>query len=180
LIIEKAPVNPYAPPQAALDTTPGLGCARDGKVLIVPAGEGLPARCVKCNQPAIMDKPRTFTWHSPGWYLLILLAVLIYVIVGMIVRKKVRLAIGLCEAHRARRRTLNLTGAGLFVAGLGALFAGIHFDVEALGWIGALALLASVIVALFAASGLSVARIDDGQARFRGCGKAFLDSLPQG
>ncbi len=177
--IDKAVANPYAPPQSSLQSTAGQGCWRYKKLLVVPAGEVLPHRCIKCNAPAVMDKPRTFTWHSSRWYLLILLAVLVYVLVGLLVRKKVKLQVGLCEAHRQRRRTLNYTGLGLFLFGGAALFAGIHFENEPMGWIGGLSLLASVIVALVAGSTLSPSRIDATEARFSGCGKAFLDSLPQ-
>jgi hypothetical protein len=178
LNFEKAIVNPYAPPQSSLKSA-GNTCFRDGKVLVVPTGEALPERCVKCNGPATMDKPKTYSWHHPGYYLLILVGIIVYVIVGMIARKKVQLAVGLCAAHRQRRRTLNLTALGLFVFGCLGLFGGMHFDLEPLGWTAALALLASVILALVAGSLLSPARIDEHEARLRGCGAAFLESLPQ-
>lgn len=175
-----APTNPYAPPQSFLETpTGGNGCRREGKLLVVPAGASLPERCVKCNAPAIMDKPRSFTWHSSGWYLLILLALLVYVIVGMMVRKKVTLAIGLCEAHRKRRRIGQYSALGVMLFGVAAIFAGAQFDEPPYVALGILALLIAAVVAMSAGRFLSPARIDDVEARFRGCGKAFLDSLPQ-
>ncbi len=175
---EKAVANPYAPPQSSMRAA-GTECYRDGKVLVVPRNEGLPERCVKCNAPATMDKPRTFTWHSSGWYLLILIGLILYVIIAVIVRKKVKLELGLCDLHRQRRRTLNLTALGLLVFGCVGLFGGIHYEYEPLGWSAALALLVSVIVALVAGNTMSPVRIDDSEARFRGCGAAFLDSLPE-
>jgi hypothetical protein len=178
LNVEKAVINPYAPPQSALKAS-GPECYRDGKLLVVPAGQGLPARCVKCNAPATMDKARTYSWHSPGWYLLLFVAVLVYLIAHVIVRKKVKLEIGLCAAHRQRRRNLNLTALGLFVAGGLCIFGAVHYGYEPLGWTAALVLLVSVVVAIFAGGIVSPTRIDDTEARFRGCGAAFLDSLPQ-
>ena len=169
--------NPYAPPQSSLGESPGRGCSREGDKLVVPAGAGLPERCITCNAPAIMDKPRTFTWHSSGWYLLILLTPLLYIIVGLIVRKKVTLAPGLCPAHRRRRSLLNWSGFGMFVLGSASLYVAIQIEHEPLGWFGALTLIASVITALYAARSLTPVHIDNVEARFRGAGAPFLDSL---
>lgn len=178
-IVDKSTVNPYAPPQSLLETPTQHNCSRDGKLLVVPAGGSLPERCVKCNAPATMDKPRKYAWHGAGWYLFILLAVLIYVIVGMMVQKKVTLAIGLCETHRKRRRIGRFIALLVMFAGIGAIFTGAQFEQPAYVALGILALLIAVIVAMWAGRFLSPARIDDAEARFRGCGKAFLDSLPQ-
>jgi hypothetical protein len=169
--------NPYAPPQS-FGEAPGGRCSRAGDKLVVPAGAGLPERCIKCNEPAIMERPRTFTWHSPGWYLLILLTPLLYIIVGLIVRKKVTLAPGLCPAHRRRRSLLNWTGFGMFMLGIACFYAAVQIEHEPLGWAGALVLIAAVVTAVFAGRSLTPVRIDEGEARFRGAGEAFLDSLP--
>jgi hypothetical protein len=176
--LEKPVINPYAPPRSALDAALASGCSRDGKLVVVPTGAALPARCVKCNAPALLDRPRAFSWHHPGWYLLIVLAVLVYIIVGLIVRKKVWLAIGLCEHHRSQRRMLNLTAVGMFLLGAAALYCAFAFDLTPLGWAGLVALVVALVAALWATSTLSVARIDEQEARFRGCSAAFLDSLP--
>ncbi len=178
--IDKDNANPYAPPQAKnWQANTGLGCWRDGNILVVPTGEALPDRCVKCNAPAVKDKPRAFTWHHPGWYLLLLLYVIGYVIVGLLVRKKVKIAIGICDAHRRRRRILHYCGLGLFLFGSAAIYCAAHFEYAPIGLVGAVALLVSVIVAVIAGPLLSVARIDADEARFRGCGEAFLKSLRQ-
>ncbi len=176
--LAKPPVNPYAPPQAALDTREGTDCWRDGKELVVPAGAELPHRCVKCDAPAVMDRPRTFTWHSPGWYVLLFVAVLVYIIVALIVRKKVRISLGLCEAHRQRRSTLNKTAVGILALAGATLFGAISYENSVLGWTTAALLAVGIVVAIVAATTLSAARISDTEARFRGCGKDFLDSLP--
>ena len=176
--LDKDVINPYAAPRSALDAPLASGCSRDGKLVVVPAGAALPARCVKCNAPALLDRPRAFSWHHPGWYLLIVLAILVYIIVGMIVRKKVWLAIGLCAHHRSQRRILNLTGVGMFLFGAAAIYGALAFDLAPLGWAGLVALLVALVAALCATSTLSVVRIDEQEARFRGCGAAFLDSLP--
>ncbi len=125
-----------------------------------------------------MDRPRSFTWHDPGWYLLILLMLVVYIIVGLIVRKKVTLALGLCMAHRQRRNVLNWSGFGMFVLGIACIYAAVQIEHEPLGWTGLLILIASVITAVVAGRSLAPVGIDHAEARFRGAGKAFLDSLP--
>lgn len=176
--LDKAVANPYAPPQSVSEAS-SSACYRDGKLLVVPTGQALPERCIKCNAPAILDKPRTFSWHSPGWYVLLFVAILVYIIAAVIVRKKVKLAVGLCAAHRQRRRTFLLTALGLLVFGCLSIFVAIQFEFELLGWLAVPVLLVALIVALYASSTLSPARIEDAEARFRGCGEVFLNSLPE-
>ncbi len=179
---DKPVANPYAPPQSALNSS-GTECFRDGKLLVVPAGQGLPERCVKCNAPATMDKPRTYSWHSPGWYILLFVALLFvallfYIIAHLIVRKQVKLAIGLCGAHRQRRRAFNLTALGLLVFGGLCIVGAMGYSYEPLGWTALPVLLVSGLIALYANNILAPPFIDDTPARLRGCGPAFLDSLP--
>ena len=75
--------NPYAPPQAEIvDRNLILGekgdLWRDGKLLLIRKGAELPDRCLKCNEPAEGYRlKRTLSWHPPGWYLLVLLNLII-------------------------------------------------------------------------------------------------------
>ena len=80
-------VLPYASPAAAGGYYPD-GAWREGNVLIVRKNVALPPRCVKCGAPA--EGPlmkRTYYWHDPILYILILAGILIYAIVALIVRK---------------------------------------------------------------------------------------------
>src|SRR5260370_36502587 len=91
-----------APSQSAI--------SRQGKKLIitVPPQLGqtvvLPPLCVKCGAPA-NDKPvvKSFYWHNPAIYLVILAGVLIYLIVAVIVRKGIEVSVPLCALHSKRR-----------------------------------------------------------------------------
>lgn len=81
---------------------------RDGEKLIVPVmypATVLPPACVKCGAPANKMVTKTFSWHHPALYLVILAGVLIYVIVAMIVRKNMRLSVPLCVSHAQKRST---------------------------------------------------------------------------
>lgn len=76
----------------------------------------LPPQCVKCGNPATEPWLRkTFYWHHPGFYVL-LISPLIYVIVALIVNKKVALWVPLCGAHKKMRSALLWT-AGILLVG---------------------------------------------------------------
>ncbi len=127
-----------------------------------------------------MDKPRTFFWHHPGWFLFILVAVLAYLIVGLLVRRKATIAVGLCQPHWRRRRRLQIFTVICFVACVASIAGAIQWHHLALGAIGVLLLLVSLLLALLAGKTLTPTYIDKTEARFKGCGAAFLDSLPEG
>ena len=177
--------NPYAPSQASLKSAPTIGGATadvwcDGKWLVMDVDATLPHRCVKCNAPAAMPmKRKTLYWHHPAIYLLLLFWIVIYVIVALIARKTIKLEVGLCEEHRAARRTSLIIGTvGMFgsipvAMGLAqleqpglALLAGIG------GFVG------FVIYLMVMARILYAKKIDSDEARIGGCGEEFLASLP--
>ena len=141
-------------------------------------GSAAPDRCVKCNEPAVQPiKARWMRWHHPGWYLLIFINVLIYVIVGLFVRKKARVALGLCAKHYQRRRVALAIGTGGFVFGLLAVFYGMNANATGFALLGAMVLLAALLVSLYGSRIAYPSRITKEEVRLKGCGAAFLDSL---
>lgn len=172
--------NPYAPPRASLEKEEATACWREGKLLVMRIGSALPPHCVKCNQPAVEPiKTRKVYWHHPGWYVLFILSVPIYIIVALIVRKKADVSPGLCAAHRNRRQLFLAIGWGGFMLGLLLLFVGTSNNGG--GWliIGILTMLISIIAGMIGARIVFPTRITKEQVRLKGCGDAFLDSLPQ-
>ncbi len=172
--------NVVSPTLVRPDPARPEGAWRDGKVVVLRAGAGLPSRCVKCNAPA--DGPtkwRRLYWHHPAIYLLILISILIYAIVALIVRKQAVVNPGLCAAHKRRRLAGILGGWAGVVLGLGLLIFGVADDS---GWT-ALAGVALFFGGLFGGMVLaylvSPARVDKDAVRLRGCGSAFLESLPE-
>jgi len=178
--------NPYAPSRASLAGATARplegsgGAWRDGTVLVLSPDASLPQRCVKCNEPAEQpSKRRRVYWHSPWIYLLILVNILIYAIVAIIARKKAVIAPGLCATHKARRRIgVSIAWALLFI-GLIALFMGgaNRNPGAALG--GILLILIAAVVSMSVARVLRAKRIDSRYVRLKGCGTAFLDSMPR-
>jgi hypothetical protein len=146
--------NPYAAPRSEIAVkdshlTDAGGLWRDGPLLVIRKGTELPDRCLKCYGDADGYRlKRKLSWHPSYWFLLVLVSPLIYVIVALCVRKTAKVAIGLCEHHRSKRRRAiaigwlaSLAGIGLIVlagsndlpllslVGIGVLFGGILFGV---------------------------------------------------
>ncbi len=177
--------NPYAPSRASLKQHEHLGpidqVRRDGKWVVLPRHAALPPRCVKCNGE--VDEPtrqRTLYWHHAGVYALLLVNLLIYAIVAAIVRKKAVIAPGLCAEHKRKRRDAILTcWVGILLAfatpfvfgsdeyfGLVLLFSVVLF-------------IAVIVYAMVRGRIVYARKIDEDEVRLGGCGRGFLDSLPE-
>jgi hypothetical protein len=179
--------NPYAPSPASRDiveqpSSAGTDIAawRDGDVLITLVGAQLPQRCVKCNGPA--DHPtrtRKIYWHHPGVYMLVVINVVIYAIVAAIVRRRAFVRAGLCVEHKKRGRiTLLLVWSGA-LGGIVLMVFGMASSWGIWGALpGLLLILGSIFAALLFARIVYAKKIDKSHVYLRGCGNAFLDSLP--
>jgi hypothetical protein len=139
----------------------------------------LPTRCVKCNEPAAEPtKARKLYWHSSWIYLLIVVNILIYAVVAIIVRKKVVVAPGLCSVHKRNRRIGIGVSWTILIAGLALLCIGVSTGDSAGVGGGMLVMLAAILVSVFVSRILRANRIDARYIRLKGCGSAFLDSMP--
>jgi hypothetical protein len=176
--------NPYAPSRASLKLHDHPGDSsevrREGKWVVMPVDAALPSRCVKCNaEPLEPTKLRTFYWHHPGVYFLLLVNLLVYAIVAAIVRKTVKLAPALCEEHKLKRRNAILMAWGFVIAAFAAPF--LFANEDSLGiWLllGVLLILFAIVFGMIRARIMYAKRIEDGEVRLGGCGEEFLDSLP--
>ncbi len=159
---------------------PGSGVWRDKSKMVVSKGAQLPDRCVKCNAPAPGAKfKKKLSWHHPAIFILIFVALLIYLIVAMVLRKTITLELGLCEEHRAKhRRNVFITWSLILLGVCGFVLAVIVEDNNFL-LAGILFLVAGVIYAVVALRIVTPARIDDKFAWLKGVNKDYLDELPQ-
>jgi hypothetical protein len=174
-------INPYAPPKAVLEVEPAHEYWREGKILVMRIGSAAPPRCVKCNEPAVKPiKSRVVHWHHPGWYVLVLVNVLLYVLVAFFIRKKARIALGLCQRHLLRRRIFATIGIGGFVFGFFLAAVGVNHDEGGSAVFGALLMLIAAIAGLAASRTAYPSGITKEEVRLKGCGTAFLDSLGDG
>jgi hypothetical protein len=180
--------NPYAPSKASLQQTSpdpnarpaNVTAWRDERVMVMLPDAPIPQRCVKCNDPAEQPtKMRKVYWHSPWLYLLLLFNVLIFAIVAAVVRKKATVAAGLCTIHKKRRRAvLTIAWVGALL-GIVLIFMGAN-SAAGIGAVlfGILVVLGAIIFGMIAGRVVVPTRIDDRYVRLKGCGEAYLDTLP--
>jgi len=182
--------NPYAAPETdgligPLVAQPDNGerLWRDGGLLVMEKTASLPDRCVVCNEPASgRSLRRKLFWHAPGWYLLVLFNLIVYAIVAIAIRKKADIHIGLCELHRARRRTWMAVAWLLVLAAviLPVLLAMISADAGVVGMVLILPLI--IVAGLIGVYGTRVVharRIDNTFAWIGGVSPEFLAVLPE-
>jgi hypothetical protein len=187
--------NPYAPPTSG-SLTRDLHqdypdpAWRHGNTLVARKGAELPDRCIKCNAPAGGYRfSRKLSWHSQGWYLLIFVSLLIYILVYFLVRWQGRVTVGLCERHRTRRKRAILWGWLASLAGIGLLIAGVGYsdrsrlDSSPLGTIGMVGglvlLLAGLIGGMIGAQVLVPVRIDKHYIWLKKVSPDYLAELPE-
>jgi hypothetical protein len=169
--------DPYAPPKASMETSGRTDCWRDDKILVVPAGGVLPPRCVKCNEPATMNKRTTFSWHHPGWYVFILVYLFAYVLIALFVYKRAKISIGMCELHRRKRRNTGWAAVGSLILAIASFWLMTTVDYGFMGIVGVAAFIGAMVLAVMASRTLYPVGITREEARLKGCGPQFLDSL---
>lgn len=174
-------MNPYMAPEAKFEEPRYESCWREGNILVMKNGSDLPHRCVKCNDEAVSPlRNKSLIWHHPGWYVLILLNFIIYLIAALLVRKRAKIAFGLCGAHVKRRRIVIAVSWTLFFAAAGSGFWTINSegDHPAVLVVAILLLLSAIISAMFGFRLPYAKRITTDEVHVGGCGEAFLASLP--
>src|SRR5262249_42992882 len=62
--------------------------------------KALPALCMKCGEPATTHVRRTFSWYPQWVFVLVLVAIPVYVIVALILTKRMAVEVPLCDRHR--------------------------------------------------------------------------------
>ena len=170
--------NLYAPPKASVAEQRQSDCTRDGRWVVVGTGSDLPPRCILCNEPAQLPvKTIKIYWHNPWIYVLVLINILLYAIVGLIARRSASVSPGLCAAHsatRKRRIIASTTLFGLFVV------AGIALIANGEPGIGVTALtlsLITLVVMRILTRKVYAKQITKEYATLAGCKEPFLASL---
>src|SRR5262249_21825817 len=154
-------------------------------VLPVPPGcqaGALPPQCIKCGARA-NGKPvvKTFYWHHPALYLVILAGVLIYAIVAIVVRKSIKVAVPLCAEH-AKRRSIAVTLAWVLpLIGFADIFVlsqlNVNGGIIALLTVGLL--LAGMVIWAVVAIPMRPTMIAATRGEFTGVCATFLEQFPE-
>jgi hypothetical protein len=196
--------NPYAPPTADLESRPDeVNAWRQGRLLVYREAVPLPGRCYQCNQTTTQRLSRKLYW-VPVWPWLLfffgpMLSALgrysqIFPILGalawptallllLVLRKRTELDYAICGRHRTLSQWLRGIAVGFLAANIGCSYllasgtaSGEGLLVIALALLGIAILLAVADNIRF---GVAPRRIREGKVWLRGCGRPFLDSLPE-
>ena len=185
--------NPYRAPMAQTMTPPAGssgGIWSDGDLLVVHKQSTLPPICVKTNEPAEKEIPRTFYWHSRFIYLLILIHIFVYIIAALLSRKSHKLRVPLSSEAAAKRNSRILLGWVIALLGIAAVVFGFYmsltsnnndtFVIIGVASIvaGFLALIVGGIVGSKAANILAAKKITDHATWFKGADPAYVRRFP--
>jgi hypothetical protein len=85
----------------------------------------LPPLCMRCGEPAALTKRKTFSWYPTWVYLLILVHLLVFLIVALILTKRMTVPVPLCDRHRHQFLWPVLLGVAALLLLLGTIFGGI-------------------------------------------------------
>jgi len=174
---DPAAFSPYAEPGPGQYQPTAFAA---GPNLIVLRNGILPNRCIKCN--AVADaKPynKRYYWHHSGWYLLILVALLLYAIVALCIRKDMKLVVPMCQQHRKKRLVNGLIWGGMVVFSVVLFIVGAVAESVALVLVALVLLLAGLIYGAIVSRLLTPRFMDDYVGKFTGAGPAYLVTLPR-
>jgi len=175
IVLEDGYVLP-APPAI---NDPNAGVWRDNSKLVMSRDAVLPMRCVKCNAATSGRLKRNLSWHHPALFILLLVAWLIYLIVAMIIRKRATVEVGICDEHRARRRSFIWITCIAIGLGFAGVFLGLMANEGSPALVGVLVLLAGIIFGVIAVRVTAPSKIDDQFVWLTGVHKDYLNQLPQ-
>jgi|SRR4051812_41174101 hypothetical protein len=151
---------------------------RSGNELVVSRGAVLPAYCVKCGQASDGTIKRNFSWH-PAWVYVLAVSPIIYIIVALIISKRMALEVPLCSTHRGQRKTRMMIGLGLLLGciplGIAIGASGSGDDLVGVGFLVGFAAFIAGCVVLIMSRVMSAKEINEGGGRFGGISPAFLD-----
>lgn len=109
--------NLYAAPKSDVERKNITGAINfDGEYVIITSPTEFPAACVKCGKQGHKQFTKTMSWSNPWWALTILINFLIFIIIRLVVMKKLKISYFLCEEHLEKRTKKLKIFLSLFAA----------------------------------------------------------------
>jgi hypothetical protein len=173
-------VFPEEDDELPFDPTQPHGAARAERLLLVRPDAVLPDRCVRCNQPAAgFKRIETFYWVSP---ILLVLAIspVIFLIVYMIVRRKIVVGVPVCARHRKLRTRAILAASTMSALAIGGGVTAIALENGYLALPAIVLLIAGILTGILGSRTLVTTKITkEGIGSFKTCCPAFLGSFKE-
>ena len=138
------------------------------------ATTALPNHCIKCGETGIKTLQKTYQWHNPFYYLLLLLCLWAYAFAIYFVARRMVLKISLCRRHANRRLTLLIVGTILL---LGSIPLGYFLGRDPGVLVGIFGFLAGLIVLVIGTNTIRPVGMTDLEATYAGAGEGFLRRL---
>ena len=155
--------------------------------------ERLPSACMKCGAPATLYKNKNFAWFPPWTYVLLLAGVLPFVIVQLVLTKRMTVSAPLCEAHKHHWLVRTLIGAAGLVLLLGGFIGfvvlmaavGDQLDEDAKGALvgamcsgfGVLLLVWLIVMVVLQNTAIRSTEITDNAITLTGVSPAFVEAV---
>ena len=177
-----SPVPAYGGPPSMPMQSPwsGAGVWRQKGMLVMHKQATLPDRCIKCNRPANGQAiTKRFNWHHPAWYLFIFVGLLIYVVVALVVRKRVVLSLPLCDEHLSKRRTAIWASWGILALSVAMIIFGASNNLPAIFLPGFLLIFVAAVYGSLSASVIAIQKMDDQYVWLKRINKDYLMTLPE-
>ncbi len=164
-----------------MGASPDGGVWQDGTLLIMAKQAVLPARCTRCNAPTEIRLKRKLSWHPPGWFLLIVISIWIYIIAALLVRHTATIQVGFCDLHRRKRRQAIAIGWMLALAGLVAIVVGASMPKTGAIFVllGVAGFLAGLVYGVIGSRVVSPKRINSRFIWLKQVSPEYLADLPQ-
>ncbi|HXQ39144.1 MAG TPA: hypothetical protein VN843_34410 [Anaerolineales bacterium] len=165
--------------RAALSSTDRDSVWRKNSLLIMTRQAHLPARCIKCNDPAERKLKRNLSWHHPALYLVIFAGALFYVLVALILRKTATIEVGLCENHSAARRRDIIITWTLGLLSVGSFFLAAQLEDPSFAGTGVLLILSTAIYGIVRVRVVRPTKIDENLIWLKGFDRNYLADFPE-
>jgi hypothetical protein len=146
---------------------------------------GLPPVCLRCGAPTGEPRHRTFSWSPPWVAILIICGLLPYLIVALILTKKMRMPVPLCRKHRWHWTGRHLIILGSLLALIPLVILAVVFTnpaeqgaVAVIGFAGGL-LLWIILTVILLLTIIRPTEITDESITLAGLSEKFVDAVEE-
>lgn len=184
-------LDPYAPPASDLlpeamaappaDADADVGVWRFLNLLVMDKRASLPRYCLRCGRPASTTVKWHFSWHQPIIYLTLLANVIVYLVVALLVRKRARVELPLCDDHVQQRRVWLTLGSIAFLLGIAlTIWTFYGDDLTGAGcWLSLALVVGGLGTLAVASTPVSPRKIDDRFVWLKKVSPEYLERLPE-